>query len=314
MPSPPNHAGPGRSPAPPGGRGATRAAARRHALGALIVAALSAGAFLAGCRSDGGGTATPSITHVHGLGINPADGALYVATHTGSFRIPDDGPVRRVGSSAQDTMGFTVAGPNRFLGSGHPDAAGFRQGKPSRLGLIESTDAGATWTARSLSGEADFHALAASQGTTYGWDAGTNRLLATTDDVRWEARSTLPLAGLAVDPARADRLVAAGADATLVSADGGRSWQPIIDAPQLVAVAWAPGGTLWGVEPTGGAHRSTDGGTTWEAAGAVEGQPVALAATDDRLVVATTGPDDRTAIHDSRDAGRTWQLRYQSPG
>lgn len=34
----------------------------------------------------------PGVEHVHGLGINPADGSLYVATHTGTFRIPEDGP------------------------------------------------------------------------------------------------------------------------------------------------------------------------------------------------------------------------------
>ena len=33
------------------------------------------------------------------------------------------------------------------------------------------------WASRSLSGVVDFHALASSQGTTYGWDAGTGRPL-----------------------------------------------------------------------------------------------------------------------------------------
>ena len=145
----------------------------RLVLGALVAAAIVTGVSVVASRGGDDDVAAPSIAHVHGLGLNPADGSLQVATHTGTFRIGDDGRVRRVGSTAQDTMGFTVVGPNRFLGSGHPDAAGFRQGKPARLGLIESTDAGATWTNRSLSGEVDFHALAASQGTTYGWDAGT---------------------------------------------------------------------------------------------------------------------------------------------
>ena len=81
---------------------------------------------------------------------------------------------------------LTVVGRNRFLGSGRPDAAGFRQGKPPRLGLIESTDARATWADRSLSGEVDFHAIAIAQGTTYGLDAGTGRLLASTDNMTWE--------------------------------------------------------------------------------------------------------------------------------
>ena len=211
-------------------------------------------------------------------------------------------------------MGFTVVGPNHFLGSGHPDAAGFRQGKPTRLGLIESTDAGATWDSRSLAGEVDFHALAASQGTTYGVDSGTSRLLASTNNIDWETRSTGKIFGLAVDPARVDHLVGGGADGTLDSSDGGRTWQPISGAPRLVALSWAPGGTLWGFDGTGSAHRSTDGGATWQERGRVEGEPEALLATDDRLVVAVETPDGRTAIYQSIDGGRSWQARYQSPG
>ena len=29
----------------------------------------------------------PGVVHVHGLGVNPKDGALFAATHTGLFRI-----------------------------------------------------------------------------------------------------------------------------------------------------------------------------------------------------------------------------------
>jgi len=289
------------------------------AFGALVLAVISGGIFVASRRNaengnSGEGSAAPVIAHVHGLGVNPADGSLQVATHTGTFRIAVDGPVERVGSTAQDTMGFTVVGPNHFLGSGHPDAAGFRQGKPPRLGLIESTDAGATWAIRSLAGEVDFHALAASAGTTYGLDSGTGNLLASTDNTTWETRSTVKLSGLAVDPARVDHLVGAGPAGTLASVDGGRTWQPITGAPRLVAISWAPGGTLWGVDRTGTSHRSTDGGATWQASGGVEGQPEALLATDDRLFVAAAGPDDRTVIYQSADAGRTWQVRYRNPG
>ena len=113
---------------------------------------------------------------MHGLGINPADGSLIVATHYGSFRIPvGQNEATRIGGDYQDTMGFTVEGPNHFLGSGHPDLAGMRAGQPAQLGLIESTDAGETWTALSLSGEVDFHGLAFAHDQVYGWDAGTGR-------------------------------------------------------------------------------------------------------------------------------------------
>ena len=64
----------------------------------------------------------PGPIHVHGLGINPKDGALFVATHTGLFRAPQgEQTAKRVADRYQDTMGFTVVGRDRFLGSGHPD-------------------------------------------------------------------------------------------------------------------------------------------------------------------------------------------------
>ena len=278
---------------------------------AVAAVAIAVGVVMTSRRGDKP-AAVAVIAHVHGLGVNPADGRLHVATHTGVFRSAG-GRVERVGTSAQDTMGFTVVGPDHFLGSGHPDAARFRRGSPSRLGLMESVDAGTTWTSRSLAGQVDFHLLTAGHGTVYGVDAGTNRLLASTDTTTWDTRSIISVTGLAVDPASVDHLVGAASDGILTSRDGGRTWQPVTDAPGLVALSWAPEGSLWGVDGTGGAHRSTDGGVTWEAAGRVDGQPQAFLATDDGLFAATADVDGRTTIHQSLDAGRTWQVHYQPP-
>src|SRR3712207_2390347 len=121
----------------------------RAAVSAAAIALICCAAIL-GCGGDDeepGGTqpvtGDPGPVHVHGLGINPRDGALFIATHTGLFRAgPDESKASRVGGRYQDTMGFTVVGPDRFLGSGHPDG---RDGEPPFLGLIQSTDAGRTW-------------------------------------------------------------------------------------------------------------------------------------------------------------------------
>ncbi len=87
--------------------------------------------------------ADPDPIHVHGLGINQADGSLFIVTHTGLFRVGKDSrKAVRIADRYQDTMGFSIVGPNRFLGSGHPDAR--EQKLPPLLGLIESTDAGKT--------------------------------------------------------------------------------------------------------------------------------------------------------------------------
>ena len=75
-------------------------------------------------------------------------------------------------------MGFTVVGPDHFLAGGHPGDE-----SSASVGLIESTDAGATWTSLSLNGRADFHSLQARHGFVYGYDYGhpTGEFMVTAD-------------------------------------------------------------------------------------------------------------------------------------
>lgn len=128
--------------------------------------------------------ADPGIGHIHGLGVDPADNALYVAGHHGLFRISSADKAERVAGRVQDHMGFTVVGPKTFLASGHPGAP--RASDP-HLGLIRTTDAGRTWVTVSAGGTADFHALQPAGGRLPGQAAAftavtAQRLLAATAD------------------------------------------------------------------------------------------------------------------------------------
>lgn len=295
-------------------RTASRDDGSRFAL-LVAVATLTGVGVVLGVRlaADDRGPSDPNdaygVTHVHGLGINPADDSLIVATHNGSFRIPADrDDAQRIGDSLQDTMGFTVVGPDHFLGSGHPDLAGRRAGQPAQLGLIESTDAGATWTDITLSGQADFHALAYVDDQIYGWDAGTGTLMVSTNRTDWETRSTLDLYGFAVDPDNPDHLVAATADGLVDSTDGGRSWVPS-QGPRVVALSWEQTAGLWAVDAGGAVYRHGPSG--WTPTGALPGEPQALLATPDTLYAATHDAAGLTGIYRSTDDGATWELRYQ---
>jgi photosystem II stability/assembly factor-like uncharacterized protein len=89
---------------------------------------------------------------VHGLGINPSDGAFFVATHPGLFRAAAvEKRSRRVADRYQGHDGLHVTGPDRFLGSGHPDGS---DGLPPFLGLVRSTGAGSVCRVR-LDGSVD---------------------------------------------------------------------------------------------------------------------------------------------------------------
>lgn len=253
--------------------------------------------------------ADPGPIHVHGLGIDPSDGALFIATHTGLFRVgADERQAVRVEDRFQDTMGFSIVGPNRFLGSGHPDAR--EQALPPLLGLIESTDAGQTWQSISLSGEADFHVLRSAGARVYGYDASNDRLLASADrGRRWtELDKPGPIVDLAPDPSDRRRLVATAAGALdqgmYESRDAGKSWERLNSAIGLLA--WPASNRLYLVDDRGRVLTSTDGGRTLRERGEIGGQPAALLGQEaDELYVAL---HDGT-IKRSSDGGASWTVR-----
>ncbi len=283
--------------------------------GLLFLAGLGVvGVFAAGALlwQSGGGEGTfsgvpatdPGPVHVHGLGINPADGALYIATHTGMYRVAEgERTAERVADRYQDTMGFTIVGPNRFLGSGHPD---LRDDLPPLLGLIESTDSGESWEPISLLGEADFHVLRFAGERVYGYDASNDRLLVSADRGRtWnELERPGPLLDLAVDPSNERRIVATTEQGLFESGDGGDSWSRVGEAVGLLA--WPKRERLYLVAGGGQVFTSGDGGRRLRHLGEIGGQPAAL--------LAQAASELYVALHDgtikrSTDGGSTWVVR-----
>jgi photosystem II stability/assembly factor-like uncharacterized protein len=255
-----------------------------------------AAAMLAGCSGLGH---DHGMEHIHALDVDPADGALYAASHYGVFRIQPDGVAQRVGTSTQDTMGFVITGPRHFLGSGHP-APG--ENGPPNLGLIESTDAGQTWQSVALSGNADFHSLDVAGNAVVGYDSQSQQIIFSADRKTWERRARLVLADLAVSPADPQFVLATTADGLAHSADGGRSFVPVASAPTLQLLDWPVENTIIGVSPTGIVGFSNDHGATWIKKGTVEGTPAALATNGPQEVYVAT---DR-GIYVSKDGGQTF--------
>lgn len=272
------------------------------ALAAALVAAAGAGLVL-WRPGQAGRPDVRAVEHIHGLGVNPADGALYVAAHDGLYRLPVTGAAVRVAGRAQDFMGFRVVGPDQFLASGHPgpDCDG-----PSSLGLIESSDAGQTWVTRSLSGRADFHALAASGDTVYGYDATSRAVMVSSDAKAWTSTALGGVADLTADPNDARQVLATTAQGLARSRDGARSFAAPV-APVLMLLSWTEDGTVVGVTPAGLVQTSRDAGQTWRPRGHVGGVPVALTAADGAVHIAV---GDR--VLSSTDQGDTFSVRWQA--
>jgi hypothetical protein len=248
---------------------------------------------------------TETVHHIHGLGVDPADGTLYVATHTGLFQAADgDRQMRRVGDSGQDIMGFSVAGPDRFIGSGHPDPND--TSSPPNLGLIESRDGGKTWKNVSLLGEADFHVLHSSGGRIYGYDGTQSRLMVSSDGGRRWAERTPPAAmfDLAVDPRDPDRIVASTERGVFSSTNAGKAWRSLRDDTAGL-LAWPAADRLYLVDGQGQVEQSGDAGRQWQPAGSIGGQPAAFIAHESDLYAALTD----STVKRSTDGGATWTVR-----
>jgi hypothetical protein len=251
----------------------------------------------------------PGPVHVHGLGVDPADGALFIASHTGLFKLPQGSEAaERVADRYQDTMAFTIIGPNRFLGSGHPDT---REDLPPFLGLIESTDAGATWEEVSLMGEADFHLLAADGERMYGfgseWEGEDALFLVSTDGGKsWTERAAPgPLVSLALSPRNPRVLFASTTTGLYRSPDAGNSWQAMSGPPGLLT--WPEDDQLYLADGSGTVEVSADGGRSWRAIGELPEEPAAFGSGEDRLLAATHSG----TIMESTDGGAKWNVLFK---
>lgn len=286
----------------------------------LIAAVIAIAALLAGCgagdsgegATSGGTTAglrddtaaqTPAVAgHIHAVGIDPGDDAAMIATHHGLFRLgPGADNPERVGDLMHDLMGFTVTGPGRYLASGHPDP---RSDLPAHLGLIASDDGGSSWSSVSLTGQADFHALAASGSRIAAVDSITGGLFLSADaGATWERRPPpAPLLAVAIDPTRPETLVAATSAGIAESRDAGLTWSEPGGEPGYLA--WPATDALYRVTADGGITVSADRGRTWSARGTLGETPAALSASDRDVLLAATH-DGRVVASD--DGGATWR-------
>ncbi|MDX2403947.1 exo-alpha-sialidase [Streptomyces microflavus] len=261
----------------------------------LVLAACggeSSDANAAADASDASGT----LSHVHGLGVDPADGRVYVATHSGLYTVAKGQKPKLVGDREDDFMGFTVTDKGTFVASGH---GGPGSGRPGNAGLIETKDAGRTWTSRSLSGKADFHSLDSAKGTVYGYEGG--RIRVSSDLESWDDRATLEALDLAVNPS-GDKLLATTAEGIAASTDGGRTFGKGAK-PMQAFVSWPAEKSLFGISTSGKLSSSADGGTSWKELTAVpSGQPQALTAVNANHILAAT----MTGVYESRDGGKTF--------
>ena len=254
--------------------------------------------------------------HIHDLVVDSTTNRVFVATHSGLFRIGRHSARTAVIDASDDVTAFAISSYGRYFAGGHPDlsqAGRFRApDKPPLLGLIASDDGGRTWKVASLLGEADFHALVVVGSYLFAADSTSGRLLVSGDGGQvWEPRGSAELIDLAVDPRDVNRMVGVGLTKDFrqsleTSRDGGVTWREI-DGPELVDVDW----TLqeaFGITAAGAIWRSVDG-LAWTEIGRAPGASQAIAVTESAMYV--VGPEVDVSV--SVDRGATWDSLKDSP-
>lgn len=269
-------------------------------IGLLAVSGLVAALWPSDVSPSGNVPVETEMSHVHGLGTNPADGTTYVATHSGVFRLAAGADPVRVAERYQDTMGFTVVGPDRFLASGHPDLT--EASLPTHLGLIESTDAARTWQEVSLGGEADLHALDAGPAGVVAFDGLSGRLMSSRDGREWAVLAQGAVLDVAADPVRAGTVLVTTPKGELMRYVGSGRVEALPDAPAAVFVDWPRADLLVVAGPDGRLYRSDDAGRSFAAVGEPQGTLQAIDVTPESWLVAT-----ETAVLRSTDEGDTWE-------
>lgn len=283
------------------------------ALGATIAAAV----LVSGCSTQpvADQPAAPvTFEHIHALVAGQEDGSLLVGTHEGLYRLSIDSgntatAVGPIGGLDFDPMGFTLADGTAYA-SGHPGPTTPNAFGSPNLGLITSTDLGATWTNVSLTGVTDFHGLTVmvSGGgppQVFGLDPSKERIQRSLDGgLTWGDGAELVARDIL---AVGDQLYATTPDGLEVSEDGGVTFRVESTAPPLYLVAADQDGTIAGVD-TSGTVWTRSAGQTWTSGGAVEGTPQALAVDGTRIFVA----DDR-GISSTDDVGATWTVLTVHP-
>ncbi|MEU7739285.1 F510_1955 family glycosylhydrolase [Nonomuraea sp. NPDC049158] len=258
----------------------------------------------------GGTSGSPDlgVGHVHGVGVDPADGVLYVAGHYGLFTVTSSTTVARVADRDQDHMGFTITGPKTFLASGHPAAEDVSSGRPPHLGLVRSTDAGLTWKTISQDGSADFHSLQLAGENLYAFDSQTSKVWRSGDGgATWTQGAKDKILDLGVSANEPTRLYATTPEGLKVSEDGGVNFVEVTTAPLLSHVDALVTGLVVGAGADGRIHTSQDAGKTWTAVGRLPGQATAFTAVDRQRLLAAL--EDGTVL-ESKDGGKTFTTAF----
>ena len=193
------------------------------------------------------------INHLHGMGYINGGAELVISTHDGLYEYDKDG-WKEANSEKHDYMGFQPIREG-FFSSGHPEI-GSKYKNP--LGLVKSTDRGASFDQLAFYGEIDFHYLAAgydsnaiyvlnetttkemSTGLHYSADEGTTWKESSMNEFNSEF-----ISNLAAHPSRKEMMAIGSKDGVFLSEDYGEKFSLFNEAKMVTYVTLTEAGGLY---------------------------------------------------------------------
>ncbi|ARK24124.1 sialidase [Sporosarcina sp. P37] len=175
------------------------------------------------------------IDHLHGLGYINGVPEVVISTHEGLYAYGEDG-WKEANSEKHDYMGFQAVREG-FFSSGHPEP---NSKLKNPLGLVKSTDHGASFEKLAFYGEIDFHYMAVgyesnaiyalNEMPTKEMPAGLHYSL--DEGESWEEAlmngfDSEFISNLAAHPSREELIAIGSKDGLFLSRDYGESFAPI---------------------------------------------------------------------------------------
>lgn len=276
--------------------------------GVIVGAALAAAAIIFGgfWLADRTGTSPTMDTAGAYVGgdlhtVTVVDGQLFVGGHDGVARSNDGGKhwAQVASLRGADAMGWARTSQRIFVG-GH---AGLFQSTSGALSFTRSDGLGRV---------TDVHALGASGDTIYLASPQVGLLASTDAGASWTLCNASVgqrfMGTILVDPADPNRLVAPDMqNGVVASSDGGTTWKPLGGPGGAMSVAWDPTNTQRLVAiGMGGGTLTTDGGRTWVGLQTPPGTSAVTFSADGRTLYAGTLEGQTARISASSDDGLTW--------
>ena len=241
------------------------------------------------------GESIGSLSHIHS--VRAFENRVILGTHEGLFEYLDEKTVKRISPERFDVMGLAVS-EKGFFASGHP---GKGSKLPEPVGLLLTSDRGATWKKISLTGKVDFHTLETVGDEIYGADSGSGELMYSKNAGKsWSKLGKYTFQDIAPNPKRTGSVLAIKDGQLFTSIDALKSFKKMQAQISIDAIDWS-GSSLLAISNKS-LYRSKDSGATWKKLTTMAAPLGSLTQSSQLIAVVMNG-----AIYSSTNGGKNFK-------